>query len=379
MTTRQIGAEFTRTTSGSSSDLVQMLHYNSTLGQWENQTITVANLFAGGSDTPNINVGASGTAGTLKIFPTTASKGDLKLVATDNTGNTETTVTNASQAAARTYTIPDAGASASFVMTAGSQTITGTKTIAALVTTDIDVGASGTAGSVDVFPTTASKGKITITATANTNNDAISITNAAFGQASTLTIPDVGSATGAFVMDKYANVLTATNQINTLKIGASGTIGAFNVYPTTASKGSVRVLAADSAGDTVTTITNASMGQAITFTLPDPAASTANIVVTTTANGTEASNAVTASGYTGVITTSALTAAAGASYAITWTNTKVTSSSKIILTKAGGTNTRKNFQTEVVSGSSSATLTLYNTEPTNALNGTVILNYLVIP
>jgi len=72
----------------------------------------------------NINAGASGTAGTLKVFPTTASKGDLKVVATANTGNTETTITNAAQAAARTYTVPDGGASANFVLSTGTSTAT---------------------------------------------------------------------------------------------------------------------------------------------------------------------------------------------------------------------------------------------------------------
>lgn len=66
--------------------------------------------------------------------------------------------------------------------------------------TNVDVGASGTAGTLDVFPSTASKGKIAITATANTNNDTISITNAAMGQATALTIPDPGAASASFVL-----------------------------------------------------------------------------------------------------------------------------------------------------------------------------------
>lgn len=59
--------------------------------------------------------------------PTTAS-GQLELKAANSAGNTVTTITNASQAAARTYTIPDAGASAEFVMNAGTQSIAGLKT-----------------------------------------------------------------------------------------------------------------------------------------------------------------------------------------------------------------------------------------------------------
>jgi hypothetical protein len=77
----------------------------------------------------NVDAGASGLAGSVDVFPATASKGKLALVAADSAGNTTTTLTNASQAAARTYTVPDAGASASFVMTAGAQTLAGVKTL----------------------------------------------------------------------------------------------------------------------------------------------------------------------------------------------------------------------------------------------------------
>ncbi len=75
-----------------------------------------------------VQVGASGTLGHFGIYPTTAGKGNFAIVPVDNAGNTITTLTYASQAAARTYTIPDAGASASFVMTEGTQTVNGAKT-----------------------------------------------------------------------------------------------------------------------------------------------------------------------------------------------------------------------------------------------------------
>jgi hypothetical protein len=76
----------------------------------------------------NVDAGASGTAGSYDVFPATASKGKLTIVAANSAGDTTTTITNASQAGARTYTIPDAGASASFVMTEGAQTVNGVKT-----------------------------------------------------------------------------------------------------------------------------------------------------------------------------------------------------------------------------------------------------------
>jgi hypothetical protein len=76
----------------------------------------------------DIDAGASGTAGSLDVFPSTASKGKLSFVAANSAGNTTTTITNASQAGARTYTILDAGASANFVMSEGTATINGAKT-----------------------------------------------------------------------------------------------------------------------------------------------------------------------------------------------------------------------------------------------------------
>ncbi len=80
----------------------------------------------------NVDVGASGTAGSVDVFPATAAKGKLSIVAADSAGDTTTTIVNASQAAARTYTIPDAGANASLVMTEGAQTINGVKTFGAV-------------------------------------------------------------------------------------------------------------------------------------------------------------------------------------------------------------------------------------------------------
>ncbi len=97
------------------------------------------------------------------------------------------------------------------------------------------------------------------------------------------------------------------------------------------------------------------------------------------ANGTEAANAVTASGTAGVITTSTLTTAAGANYAITWTNTFITTTSTILLTKMGGTNTTQDTSMVVTAGAGTSTLTIYNTSPGTALNGTIFIGYQVIP
>ena len=73
-----------------------------------------------------LDSGISGTAGLLEVFPSTAAKGKLSIAAVDSTGDTDTRITNAAQAGARTYTIPDALASAEFLMGANLVAVTAT-------------------------------------------------------------------------------------------------------------------------------------------------------------------------------------------------------------------------------------------------------------
>ena len=84
-------------------------------------TITNANITA--VNATNIDVGLTGGGGgTLDLWPTGPTLGKLTLVGADSAGDTVTTITNASQAGTRTYTIPDAGASANFVLSTGTST-----------------------------------------------------------------------------------------------------------------------------------------------------------------------------------------------------------------------------------------------------------------
>ena len=78
---------------------------------------------------PSITAGANGTAGQINIYPSTEDKGFLSIVTTANTGNTETSLTFAAQAAARTFTVPDPGGDAEFVMNY-SQSISGAGAVA---------------------------------------------------------------------------------------------------------------------------------------------------------------------------------------------------------------------------------------------------------
>jgi len=69
----------------------------------------------------DVDIGSSGNVGSLDLFPATSARGKLAFVAANSAGDTTTTITNASQADAWTYTIPDAGASGYFVMSQAAQ------------------------------------------------------------------------------------------------------------------------------------------------------------------------------------------------------------------------------------------------------------------
>lgn len=90
---------------------------------------------------------------------------------------------------------------------------------------------------------------------------------------------------------------TAINGGN-LQAGLSGTAGYVASFPSTASKGSLRMTAVANTGNTLTTISNAAMGQASVISIPDPAGATANFVVAPSAlvNG----NFIKASGTAGL-------------------------------------------------------------------------------
>jgi hypothetical protein len=61
-----------------------------------------------------------GTGGTLAIYSPTAAKGATNIKTTANSGNTSTNIVIASQAGTRTYTVPDAGGTATFVLSQGT-------------------------------------------------------------------------------------------------------------------------------------------------------------------------------------------------------------------------------------------------------------------
>lgn len=209
----------------------------------------------------------------------------------------------------------------------------------------IEAGESGIAGTLVSFPSAANKGSLILAAVANTGNTNTTISNAAMGQASVVTIPDPGTATANFIVAPAA--LVSGNLLQ-----ASGTAGLV-VDSTIATTNLMKV-------NTTNTLTSSGR------------------IIANKVNGTEAANAVTASGMAGVITTSSLSTAGGASYSITWTNTFITTTSVILFSITDGTNTTENFTLTIAPGAGTATLKIYNNTAATALNGTILINYLVI-
>lgn len=97
------------------------------------------------------------------------------------------------------------------------------------------------------------------------------------------------------VNDDAATAINAGN----LQAGLSGTAGYLASFPSTAERGSLRLAAIANSGDTLTTISNASMGQASVISIPDPVAATANFVVAPAA--LVSGNMVKASGTAGLL------------------------------------------------------------------------------
>jgi hypothetical protein len=168
--------------------------YTNTTGGLSDDAATAIN---GG----NIQAGLSGTAGYLSSFPSAALKGSLRVTAVANTGDTLVTLSNALHGQASVYSIPDSGAAtANFILskTTGVQHITVGDLQVDAGSLNSGISTGGTVGLVKAFSTTATSGFIALQAANNASgNFGTTISNStAQAQATVLTIPDIGAATG---------------------------------------------------------------------------------------------------------------------------------------------------------------------------------------
>jgi hypothetical protein len=115
--------------------------------------------------------------------------------------------------------------------TDGGQSTFSSLTGTTLNATNIDAGASGTAGTVDVFPTTASKGKLTLTCQDQDGDTGVTVTANAMGQATAIDISDPGQATAyvaLFNADPDGSVITSTPAELNILDGATLTVTELN-------------------------------------------------------------------------------------------------------------------------------------------------------
>lgn len=173
----------------------------------------------------NVVGGASGTAGSLQVYPTTAAKGKTSITAADNAGNTTTTIRTAEQSGARIYTVPDAGGNTEFVMAAGAQTIAGVKTFSdppVLPTfASLAGGAAFTGAVTTTNGVTAGTAKVVggrsyalVAAGSALTNSAAETVLGSF------TLPANTIGQGTMVRIRFQGIATATNANDTLTIKA---------------------------------------------------------------------------------------------------------------------------------------------------------------
>lgn len=235
---------------------------------------------------------AAGLAGYLAMYDGAvigASSQDLEAYKTFNGNLLRVAIADhGALGSTRTYTIPNAGASASFIMSEGSASITGSLTIVEPnnirtsklqlfngVTVEFQV-ATGGSGHELKFPSSQG-GASTV------------LTNDGSGNLSWLAPGSSGAATQA--LDNLAAVAINTSLVSdtdntddlgtsakewatvyarTYIAGKSGAPGAIQIFPVTASKGSISIECANNTTDHILHITNAALnGSSRTWTIPN--------------------------------------------------------------------------------------------------------------
>lgn len=107
---------------------------------------------------------------------------------------------------------------------------------------EVNVGSSGTAGTLDIFPATPAKGKVQFTKANNTNNDTTTMAFDAHGQATTIHVPDPSAAASYVVQSTAAMTLAQADVLA-------------SVTPGTAASNKALVLGAVGEISTITTAT----------------------------------------------------------------------------------------------------------------------------
>lgn len=148
--------------------------------------------------------------------------GKIKVSAAAGAADKTLTLTNTALTDNRTITFPDASGTVSLSSSAS-----------------LVAGASGTAGTVTIYPATAANGTLVLSCTNNGADKAITITNKAHAQDTTYNIPDCGAATGQIPVvnsDHKVVITAAADAAVTLPASVSigGTLSTAGTFSTAA-------------------------------------------------------------------------------------------------------------------------------------------------
>jgi len=254
--------------------------------------IAATKSFAGGATTitilnPNItatsvvNANFVSQANASKVDKVTATAGTITILVSADPGVSVIAYVAVAPSSALTaaglYAAQYTNAGGSATTTISDATITATS----IVTADW----SSSANSVQIEKVTATAGTLTILSSGDPGASVLSY------QATP--VPE-GILAGTYLIasNNLSDVQSATTSATNLGLGTannvafldvnagnSGNAGFFTSFPATAARGTFQFKAANSAGNTATIFTNASMGQATTITVPDPGAAAADVVL----------------------------------------------------------------------------------------------------
>ncbi len=247
---------------------------------------------------------------------------------------------------------------------------------------NITAGSSAVAGSLTSFAGTGSTEFLRLAAINNTGgNFSTTISNtASVGQSQTISIPDSGAAAANFILSASAgtqNITAGALQVNAGVISSGlstgGTAGGLILYPATTTTGSLRLTPVSNVGNFAATISNiVGLGQATVYTLPDPGAATANILVSAAAGGQTIAGGLTIS--TGNLTVSAGNVVAGATGAAGSVTSFSGTGSAEFLRLAAIDNAGGNFSTTISNASSVGQSQVISIPDAGAATGNFLLD-----
>lgn len=181
-----------------------------------------------------------------------------------------------------------------------------------------------------------------------------------------------------------------TAEVAVLKLNASNVVEVGN-NPTLADSNGNEVIKTATTASAVNevTVTNAASGYAPQIAVTGGSTNidmqlvskgTGTILLGAKAGATATAGAATNNNQRGYVTSENLTTAAGAAYTLTLTNSKIAAASQVIPTVENGTNTQgiPVVGTSKVTAAGTAEIKVYNLHASQALNGTIVISFLVV-